>query len=75
MVGFVGLVATARRPRPGLGRHLVVVPTAVLIGAVLLSVADTIGRSAIAPAQIPAGLVVAVIGAPYFLYLLHRSRA
>jgi ABC-type Fe3+-siderophore transport system permease subunit len=41
---------------------------------VLLSLADTIGRTAIAPAQVPAGLVVAAIGAPYFVYLLHRSR-
>ena len=36
---------------------------------------DTVGRSVIAPAQIPAGLVVAMIGTPYFLFLLHRSRA
>lgn len=51
------------------------VPVAVLIGALLLSVADTIGRTAIAPSQIPAGLIVAAVGAPYFLYLLYRSRA
>lgn len=75
VVGFVGLVAPHVARALVSGRHLVVVPTAVLVGAVLLSVADTIGRSVIAPAQIPAGLVVAVIGAPYFLYLLHRSRA
>ncbi len=45
------------------------------MGSVLLSLADTLGRSVIAPAQVPAGLVVAIIGAPYFLYLLYRSRA
>jgi ferric hydroxamate transport system permease protein len=38
-------------------------------------VADTIGRTVIAPAQVPAGLVVAAVGAPYFVYLLYRSRA
>jgi ABC-type Fe3+-siderophore transport system permease subunit len=38
-------------------------------------VADTIGRTAISPAQVPAGLVVALIGAPYFIFLLARSRA
>lgn len=75
VVGFVGLVAPHAARALVSGRHLVVVPTAVLIGAVLLSIADTIGRSAIAPAQVPAGLVVAVIGAPYFLWLLYRSRA
>jgi iron complex transport system permease protein len=47
----------------------------VLLGSVLLSLADTVGRSVLAPAQVPAGLVVALIGAPYFLYLLYRSRA
>jgi iron complex transport system permease protein len=52
-----------------------VVPVAVLLGAVLLGLADTVGRTAIAPAQIPAGLIVAGVGAPYFLYLLRRSRA
>ena len=50
-------------------------PVAVLVGAVLLGAADLIGRTAIAPAQVPAGLVVALIGAPYFVYLLARSRA
>ncbi|WP_435825731.1 iron chelate uptake ABC transporter family permease subunit [Micromonospora zamorensis] len=37
--------------------------------------ADTVGRTLIAPAQIPAGLVTAMIGAPYFVWLLWRSRA
>lgn len=75
VVGFVGLVAPhAARALVG-GSHLRVVPVAMLLGAVLLSVADTVGRTVIAPAQIPAGLVVAVIGAPYFLWLLARSRA
>jgi ferric hydroxamate transport system permease protein len=75
VVGFVGLVAPhAARALVG-GRHLRVIPVAVLLGAVLLGLADTVGRTVIAPAQIPAGLVVAAVGAPYFLYLLRRSRA
>jgi ABC-type Fe3+-siderophore transport system permease subunit len=41
---------------------------------VLLGFADAVSRTAIAPAQLPAGLVAAVIGAPYFVYLLARSR-
>jgi ABC-type Fe3+-siderophore transport system permease subunit len=75
VVGFVGLVAPHAARALVAGRHLYVVPVAVLLGAILLSLADTIGRTAIAPAQVPAGLVVAIIGAPYFLYLLYRSRA
>lgn len=74
VVGFVGLVA------PHLARGLVggshgrVVGTSMLVGALLVSVADTVGRTAIAPGQIPAGLVTAMIGTPYFIWLLWRSR-
>lgn len=74
VVLFVGLVAPHTARALVSGRHLRVVPVAVLLGAVLLSIADTVGRSAVAPSQVPAGLVVAAIGAPYFIYLLHRSR-
>jgi ferric hydroxamate transport system permease protein len=47
---------------------------AAILGAFLVCVADTVGRTLIAPAQIPVGLVTAVIGAPYFIWLLWRSR-
>ena len=74
VVGFVGLVAPhIARALVG-GRSARVVPVAILVGALLLVVADAIGRTAISPAQIPAGLVVALIGAPYFIFLLARSR-
>lgn len=74
VVGFVGLVA------PHCARALVgarngrVLPIAALIGGVLVSLGDTLGRTLIAPAQLPAGLVATVIGAPYFIYLLWRTR-
>ncbi|WP_422734955.1 iron ABC transporter permease [Micromonospora sp. WMMD558] len=75
VIGFVGLVAPhAARALVG-GRHARVLPVAALLGAVLVSVADTLGRTVIAPAQIPAGLVTAIIGTPYFVWLLWRSRA
>ncbi|MFH8612206.1 iron ABC transporter permease [Streptomyces sp. NPDC018029] len=73
-IGFVGLVAPhAARALVG-RRHVRVVPVAVLLGAVLVCAADLVGRTAIAPAQLGAGLMTAVIGTPYFLYLLVRSR-
>ncbi|MFD6612032.1 iron ABC transporter permease [Micromonospora chalcea] len=75
VIGFVGLVAPhAARALVG-GRHTRVLPVAVLLGATLVSLADTLGRTVIAPAQIPAGLVTALIGTPYFVWLLWRSRA
>jgi ABC-type Fe3+-siderophore transport system permease subunit len=74
VVGFVGLVAPhAARALVG-GRHARLLPIAALLGAVLVSVADSLGRTLLAPAQIPAGLLTALIGAPYFVYLLWRTR-
>jgi iron complex transport system permease protein len=75
VIGFVGLVAPhAARALVG-GRHSRVVPVAALLGALMVSLADTLGRTVIAPAQIPAGLVTALVGTPYFLWLLWRTRA
>ncbi|MFE6906607.1 iron ABC transporter permease [Streptomyces erythrochromogenes] len=74
-IGFVGLVAPhAARALVG-RRHVRVVPVAVLLGAVLVCTADLVGRTVIAPTQIGAGLMTALIGTPYFLHLLVRSRS
>jgi ferric hydroxamate transport system permease protein len=73
-IGFVGLVAPHLARSLVGGRHRAVVPVAALLGALLVSLADTIGRTVIAPAQVPAGLVTALVGTPYFVWLLWRSR-
>ncbi|WP_329123517.1 iron ABC transporter permease [Streptomyces sp. NBC_01353] len=73
-IGFVGLVAP-HAARALVGRqHARVVPVAVLLGAILVCTADLVGRTVIAPTQLGAGLMTAVIGTPYFLHLLIRSR-
>ncbi|GLY98404.1 iron ABC transporter permease [Actinoplanes sp. NBRC 103695] len=73
-LGFVGLVAPhAARALVG-SKHARSVPVAVALGALLVSVADTLGRTVLAPTQLAAGLVTALIGAPYFVLLLWRSR-
>lgn len=73
-IGFVGLVAPhAARALVG-RRHIRVVPVAMLLGATLVCLADLLGRTVIAPAQLGAGLMTAVVGTPYFVYLLVRSR-
>lgn len=75
VIGFVGLVAPhAARALVG-RRHGRVLPVAALLGSLLVVVADTVGRTVVAPAQIPVGVVTAVIGAPYFGWLLWRSKA
>lgn len=74
-IGFVGLVGphAARMLVPGVG-HRRLLPLAAILGALIVTAADTIGRTVFAPKEIPSGLVTALIGAPYFLWLLWRRR-
>jgi len=69
-ISFIGLMAP-HIARALVGpRHQLFLPIAVLIGGWLLVLADTIGRNVASPDGVPAGIVVALIGPPYFLYLL-----
>ena len=73
-IGFVGLVAphiTRRLVGPS---HEGLIPTSALLGGVLLMFSDLIGRWVISPSELPVGIVVAMIGAPYFAYLLYQTR-
>jgi iron complex transport system permease protein len=74
VVAFVGLVAPHLARSLVGGRNARVIPVAAALGAILVSVADTLGRTVIAPAQIPAGLVIALVGTPYFVLVLWRTR-
>ncbi|PSB56053.1 FecCD family ABC transporter permease [Chamaesiphon polymorphus] len=73
-IGFVGLIA------PHIARQLVggnyrqILPVTALIGGILVTIADTIGRTIFAPIELPCGVVIAAIGAPFFLYLLIQNR-
>ncbi|MET3730050.1 iron complex transport system permease protein [Fictibacillus halophilus] len=72
-IGFVGLMAP-HIARSLVGpRHQVFLPVAALVGGILLLAADTIGRVVLDPSGIPAGIIVTIIGAPYFMYLLARK--
>ncbi len=73
-IAFVGLLAPhAARLLAG-GNHRRALPMAIALGALLLGLADTVGRTVLAPTEIPSGLVVSLIGAPYLALLLWRSR-
>jgi iron complex transport system permease protein len=54
--------------------HRVLLPASALAGASFLVVADLLARSLLPPAEIPVGILTAFIGAPYFLYVLRRTR-
>lgn len=73
-IGFVGLIAPHMARRlvgPG---HSGAIPTAGMLGGLTVVTADLLGRLLFAPIEIPAGVITAAVGAPYFLYLLYRSR-
>jgi iron complex transport system permease protein len=71
-IGFVGLVVPHLvRTRIG-ADHRVLMPCAFLGGGVLLAVCDAIGRSVVAPSEIPAGAVMAILGGPYLVWVLRQ---
>ena len=72
-IGFIGLIGPHLARRLIGADHVFLLPAAAFAGAFLLILADTIGRSILQPAEIPAGIIVAIIGAPYFLYLLAKT--
>jgi iron complex transport system permease protein len=74
MIGFIGLVAPHCVRLLGGPDARVVLPGAALLGAVLISVADVIARTIAAPAEVPIGVLTALLGAPFFLGLLLRNR-
>lgn len=74
LIGFIGLIAPhVARKMVGAG-HARMIPASSLVGGLLLMAADLIGRTVIAPAQLPAGIVTALIGAPFLGYLLWGRR-
>ncbi|WP_240420626.1 FecCD family ABC transporter permease [Paenibacillus periandrae] len=73
-IGFVGLIGPHLARRLVGPKHQLLLPTSALVGSLLVITADTLGRQILQPSEIPTGIVVAIIGAPYFLYLLARSK-
>jgi iron complex transport system permease protein len=74
LVGFIGLVV------PHVARlifgpdHRLLLPASTLMGGLFLVLADLLARLLLAPAEIPVGIITAMIGAPFFIYLLRRSK-
>jgi len=74
LVGFIGLVV------PHVSRllfgpdHRFLIPASALVGAIFLVLADLLARTLMSPAEIPVGIITALVGAPFFIYLLRRSK-
>jgi iron complex transport system permease protein len=73
-IGFVGLVAPHLSRKLVGGTHEGQLPTAAMIGGMLVVIADLLGRMLLAPTELPCGLITDAIGAPFFIYLLIRKR-
>ncbi|MGN1402307.1 MAG: FecCD family ABC transporter permease [Bacillus sp. (in: firmicutes)] len=73
-IAFLGLIAPHIARRIVGPKHFILLPVSALFGALLLLIADTIGRNIILPMELPAGIVVALVSSPYFIYLLMKSK-
>lgn len=74
-ITFLGLIAPHIAKKLVGTLHIRVIPFSALIGAILLLLSDTISRIILAPAELPVGIVLAILGAPYLLYLLIKSKS
>jgi len=72
-ITFLGLIAPHIARRLIGARNVKLLPLTAIIGALLLLSADTLGRVIMAPMELPVGLVVSILGAPYFIYLLVKT--
>lgn len=74
MIGFVGLVIPHCLRMISGPKHKVLLPLSCLGGAIFMIICDTIARNAAAPSEIPVGVITAILGTPYFIYLLQRNK-
>ena len=74
-IAFIGLMGPHIAKSIVGPRHQMFLPLSIMIGGCLLSFSDTLGQVVLQPSGIPAGIVVAIIGAPYFLYLMYKTRS
>jgi iron complex transport system permease protein len=73
VIGFVGLIIP-HMIRMVLGPdHRILIPTSVLLGGTFLLVSDTVARTVVSPLELPVGVLTALLGAPFFVYLLRRQ--
>jgi iron complex transport system permease protein len=75
IIGFIGLII------PHIVRllvgpdHRILIPTSALVGAIVLILCDTVARTVMSPSELPVGIITALMGCPFFIYLLVRKRS
>ena len=73
IIGFIGLIAPHLARRLVGANHKTMIPVALLLGALLLLFADDLSRTVMAPLEMPVGIFTALLGGPFFLYLMRRG--
>jgi iron complex transport system permease protein len=73
IIGFIGIMVPHMMRLVFGSDHRLLLPTAALFGASFLVIADTLARLVLAPAELPVGVITALCGAPYFIFLLKRK--
>ena len=73
-VGFVGLIVPHALRMTFGADHRMLVPTSFFLGGAFLAICDTIARTALSPAEIPVGVVTALVGGPFFIWMLRSKR-
>ena len=74
IIGFVGLITPHVLRRAGVADHRLLLPAAALTGGAFLVLCDTLGRTVCIPHEIPVGVITALTGGPFFLWLMTRKR-
>lgn len=74
LIGFVGIIVPHAIRMVFGGSHRMLLPMTMLMGAAFLVLADVLARTMVAPAELPIGVVTALVGAPFFLVVLRRNR-
>ncbi|WP_455211640.1 FecCD family ABC transporter permease [Kaarinaea lacus] len=72
-IAFIGLITPHLLRLSGVHDHRFLIPASVLLGGIILVLADAVARTWLAPQQLPVGVITALIGVPLFLYLMYKS--
>ncbi|MNT22794.1 Hemin transport system permease protein HmuU [compost metagenome] len=74
IIGFVGLIVPHTVRLMGGPDHRFVLPGSLILGALVLTLADVIARVSVAPIELPIGVITALLGTPVFLYILIKDK-
>ena len=74
IIGFIGLIAPHISRQLVGAKHSTLIPISMLIGAILLLIGDNLARTVMAPLELPVGIFTALLGGPFFLYLLRKGK-